>query len=32
MDYLAIGDFLLDRREQPARAIAAARAESFAED
>ena len=32
MDYLAIGDFLLDRREQTARAIAAARAESFAED
>src|SRR5210317_149552 len=32
MDYLAIGDFLLDRREQPARAIAAARAATFAED
>ncbi len=32
MDYLAIGDFLLDRRDQPADAIAAARTESFAED
>ncbi|MDH4013510.1 MAG: carbamoyltransferase [Chromatiales bacterium] len=32
MDYLAIGDFLLDRREQPARAIAAARAATFAKD
>jgi carbamoyltransferase len=32
MDYLAIGHFLLDRRDQPAHAIATARAESFAED
>ncbi len=32
MDYLAIGNFLLDRRDQPADAIAAARTASFAED